>query len=405
MVEYRPLSDDRHDVYLEFTSYAFGPESGPFEYDPEEHDTAATRLGDQRGLFASDAAPDDPPRCVCTHYWFDAHIRGDWHPAPGLAAVASPPEHRRGGNVECLLERSLEEYRNRGDRFSLLWPFRTRFYSRYGWETCSEHRSYTCEPDALRFAAEADLEVGRYRPLEADDHEVLASVYEHQIERYSLAIARNEDWWRYRIARSGETNPYIYAWERADEPRGYVVYTIENEYGDRIMRVRELAFVDHQALLALLAFCANHDSQVEEVRFSLPTDIHLLDFVPDPEDVECTFEPGPMARIVDVVDALGTLSYPAVDVDLSLAVDDPLVGRNDGSFTLEVTAGEPTCEPSVGGHDVDVMLDVGSLTQLVVGFRSAAELDRSGRLEASSKSVDALGRLFPPEDVYLGTTF
>ena len=409
MVEYRPLEDAHRDAFFEYTTYAFSPDTGPVEYDPEEHDNERLRMGAQRGLFTDD---DDRPRCLCAHYWFDALVRGERHPAPGLSAVATPPEYRRTGYIEQLLAHSLEEYRSRESRFSLLWPFRTRFYRQFGWETCSASRSYTCEPDALSFARgwggeseSSEDEDGRYRQLDADEYERLVPVYEEFSDRYALSIGRDEQWWRHRVFSSWTTDPYVYTYERDGDARGYLVYSIEGEWGDRTMRVWELVFADHDALFALCAYCANHDSQVSEVTFSLPTDVDLLTLVPDPEDVECERNVGAMARIVDVSETLSALQYPAVDAAVTLTVEDSFADWNDGTYRLVVDDGLATCETVSDGRDADVVLDVGALTQLAVGYRSARHLERSNQIETEADSLATLERLFPSEQTFVGTRF
>lgn len=401
MVEYRPLDDEHHEVFFEYTKYAFRPESGPAEYDPDEHETEQMKLGDKRGLFDT----EETPRCLCAHYWFDAFIRGNRHPAPGLSAVATPPENRRRGYVERLLENVLEEYRTRGDQFSLLWPFRYRFYRNYGWETCSAHLAYSCEPAALSFSRERADEKGRYRPVSDDEYGELASVYEAYSSRYGLSVTRTEDWWRHRVFEGWGTDPYVYVWERNGEVRGYLTYTIDGEWGDRTMQVREMAFLDHEALLALCAYCANHDSQVSTVRFGLPTDVTLLDLAPDPEDLDCELKTGGMARLVDVAASLSALEYPTVDAQLTLAVSDPLVDWNDGRFHLDAGDGTVTCETAARDHEPDATLDIGALTQLAVGYRSAEDLERTNRLDAPAAVVSTLDTLYPTEPTYLGTRF
>lgn len=411
MVEYRPLPDGTRETVHEYTSYAFSPEEGPPEYDPNEDDDRVN-LGSRRGVYEDGAPEDADPLCVCRHHWFDARVRGEFHPTPGLAAVATPPENRRGGYVRRLIEASLEEYRERGARFSVLWPFRYRFYREYGWDTCNRSLIYESEPEALAFAADAVFD-GAYERIEADDYERIEPVYEAHGSEYALTLDRDEDWWRHRVFRGGSTDPFVYAWERDGEPRGYVIYSVEGEWGDRTLRVWKLAHVDHEAYLALLAFVYNHDSQVNEVRIREPEPERLLDLVPDPEDVDCSFEDGPMVRIVDVAETLSRLSYPDEDARITLAVDDPLVDWNDGTFALEAAGGEAACEPTAtdsgtdGTEDrPDARLDVGALSQLVVGSRSAAELERVGRIEArSDDAIAALGRLFPREPVYLRDGF
>ena len=398
MVEYRPLGDEHRDVFFEYTKYAFGPESGPVEYDPDEHESEQTSLGERRGLFDG----SDDPRCVCLHYWFQSFIRGEWHSAPGLSAVASPPENRREGYVGQLLEHSLEEYRSRGARFSLLWPFRTSFYRQFGWDTCASHRVYSCEPSVLSFAR---TDAGRYRPVDADEFEVLEPVYEEFSRRYTLPVDRDGDWWRHRVFSMWESDPYVYAWERDGELRGYLVYTVEGDWNDRTLQVRELVFADHDALLALCAYCANHDSQVSKVEFTLPTDVDLLDIVPEPEDLDCEIKTGAMARIVDASEALSAVQYPDVDADVTLSVHDSVADWNDGTYRLGVEDETGTCERLSSSHDADVTLDISALTQLVVGYRAASDLERTGRIDAASEAVSTLDRLFPRAETFLVTRF
>lgn len=407
--EYRPLESEHRDAYVEYTSYAFNPESGPVTYDPEEHETEQLRIGDRRGLFEAGADEDEPPRCVCAHHWFEAKVRGKTCSTPGLSAVASPPAYRRKGYVRRLLKHSLAEYRSRDGRFSLLWPFRYRFYRQYGWETVSAHRRYTCEPETLSFATERLRECkgvgGRYQELETDDFTDAARVYEAHTRQYSLAVDRSEAWWRHLIFESWESDPFVAAWERDGTVCGYLVYTIDGSGRDRTMNVRELVHNDFESLLALLAYCHNHDSQVGEVRFTLPPDVDVLDLVPDPEDVECRLHTGAMARIVDVVQTLSELPYPGVDADLTLTVEDPLVDWNDRTVRLAVDRGAAVCEPVADERNPDVTTDVGALTQLAVGYRKASVLERHGVLTGSDETISTLDRLFPPDNTYIATRF
>jgi len=403
MVEYRPLDEEHRDTFAEYTGYGFAPERGPVEYDPEEHDHERMELGDRRGLFAD--GDDADPLSVCVHHWFDASVRGERHPAPGLSFVATPPEHRRQGYIEQLLARSLAEYRDRGERFSLLWPFRYRFYRQFGWETCSSHHAYTCEPGALSFARDRLDDAGQFRQVSDGKYEPLASVYEAFSERYAISIGRDGEWWQKRVFTGWEEDPYVYAWERDGEVRAYVVYFVEGSWGDRTMRVRDFVFTDHEGLLALCGYVANHDSQLSEVEFGLPTDVDLLALAPDPEDLDCEREPGAMARVVDAAETLPALQYPPVDCTVTIAVDDPLVDWHDAPLRLAVEDGVATCERRPGESDVDLTIDVGTLTQIVVGYRSAGELDRHGILDAPDDVVGTLDRLYPSERTYLGTGF
>lgn len=77
-----------------------------------------------------------------------------------------------------------------------------------------------------------------------------------------------------------------------------------------------------------------------------------------------------------------------------------------------MTDGEGVCEridssqstASAAGNAV-ARIDIGALSQLVVGARGASELERTGRLEADTATLETLTALFPETDVYLSDRF
>ncbi|MFP9062417.1 enhanced intracellular survival protein Eis [Natrialbaceae archaeon A-chndr2] len=434
MSKYCALPDTQRAVFHEYVSYAFSPQEGPPEYDPEEDETQREQLGSRRGLYPDDVATrpaenglerletDDPPDplCVCRHYWFETNIRGEGLLTPGLSAVASPPENRRGGHVRELLRHSLEEYREREAPFSLLWPFRYRFYRQYGWDTTNRYLRVECEPEDLAFARarrEPDGSEHEFRALEADDYPALESVYERYADRYDCRIDRDGDWWRYRIFENWTTDPFVYVWERDGKPAAYLRYVIDGDWGDRTMTVSELVAVDLEAFRAALAFCHDHDSQVSAVKLRLPVDTPLFDIATDPDELEVEYHTGPMARIVDVERALRVLSYPGgTEETITLAVTDPLVDWNDGTFELAVADGNGSCHrlgtavTSDGTRvdergDVDAILDIATLSQLAIGARSGGALERARRLECDSAGLESLERLFPERNIFLEEGF
>ncbi|WP_394742629.1 GNAT family N-acetyltransferase [Natronococcus roseus] len=399
MADYRPIPDDR-EIFHEYRSYAFRPEEGVPAYDPDEHETVRDARGDRRGIFAEG---DDRPRTVCRHYWLEARVRGDTYPVAGLASVATPPEFRREGNVRELLAGSLEEYRDRGDRLSILWPFQYRFYRKYGWDTANRIVTHAASPDVFAFARGADE--GSFRSLGADEYDVLEPVYNAASE--GLALERDERWWRHRIFGGHDTDPFVYVYERDGEPAGYLVYRIEREEGTRTMGVSELAAVDREALLALFAFCADHDSQVDRVELRVSETVPVRELARDPDEIDTSLENGPMVRLVDVAEGLPALTAGEADAALEIEVEDPLVDWNDDRFVLETTDGTATCERAGDGTDggPDAALDVGALSQLAVGARSASALASTGRLEADAETATVLSGLYPEDDVYLGHHF
>lgn len=400
-MEYRPLPEDREQQFQDYLQYAFDPESGP----QDDHDwEMADQPGVPRGLFDGDDL-----LAVCRHYWFRARVRGRWTEMPGLSAVASPPEHRRKGNVTRLLEFALEEYRERGDFLTALWAFEHPFYDRQGWGLATKYVEYECAPEDLSFARRHAS--GEFRRVEADEYADLDRVLASHAERYELEIDRTEKWWRKRVFESRRTDPYVYAWADGEgETRGYVVYRVEDEDDGKRLTVRELTYADREAYLNLLRFLANHDSQVETASFYGPPDTELLDEVADPAEVTCEMQPGPMVRLVDVPAGIEALEYPDADGSFTLAVSDPLADWNDRQFRIAVGDGRATCEPTGASADAspdpDAAVGVGTLSQLFVGYHSVADAETLGDLEIrTSDARETLAAMFPPREVFLREGF
>ena len=411
-MEYRSFPDERSDEFDAFMRYAFSPAEGP--YDPEAADDRDT-IADTRGLF-----DDDDPVAVCAHHSFSLRIRGADREVAGLSAVASPPEHRRQGNVGRMLRESLTEYRERGVHVSALWPFEYPFYADYGWATASRYRHLAAPPDQLGFVddliATAGDAAGSFRPLDEDDHAAAKPVLAAMADRYDLTMDWTEEWWRERALQGWKTDPFVYGWERAGELRGICAYSFDDDPDDAdgtVMRVTDAAVADDEAWFQLLRFFRNHDSQVAEVRIRAPPDAPLLDLVEDPRAVDCEVRTGPMVRLVDVAAALEALDPdPAVEAAFSLSVSDPLVDRNDRPYRVAVADGAVSVEPWGDGESdgtrsdaADAAVDVGTLSQLYVGYTSVDEAVRAGGLGVDSATADDLRALFPPRTTHFREGF
>jgi predicted acetyltransferase len=399
-MDYREIEPPDERV-TEMVKYAFNAESGPFDPDEFDPDDSPAPVGGMRGLF-DDA---DDLAAVCNHYWFDVDVRGRSLSAPGLSMVASPPERRRGGNVRRLLAESLEEYHERGDPLSLLWPFSAPFYGQYGWATTNRFVVHEVDPGEFAFASSSDAAAAvDFERVTADDWADLHAV-DRETWTHTLALDRSEDFWRHRVFESWGTDPFAYVGYRDDDPVAYLTYTVETEDGDRNLSVSYFGAVDHDALLAMLAFCHVHDAQVDAVRLKAPVEFELEYLLDDPGSADTDLRAGPMARVVDAVDALEAVPVEPVDEDVVLAVADPLVDWHDDPVALSVSGGDPTAERAPGATP-DLALGAGDLAQVLLGSRTASDLARTGDvrrpdgdpIDPGAPAVAALDAAYPESD-------
>jgi predicted acetyltransferase len=404
-MDYREIEPPDERV-TEMVKYAFDAGSGPFDADEFDPEDSPAPVGGMRGLFDDDGddESEDDLVAVCNHYWFDVDVRGRPTSAPGLSMVASPPERRRGGNVRRLLEHSLAEYRERGDPLSLLWPFSAPFYGQYGWATTNRYVVHEVDPDEFAFASASDAAAAvDFERATADDWEDLHAV-DRETWTHTLALDRSEAFWRHRVLESWGTDPFAYVGYRDGDPVAYLAYTVETEGDDRTLSVSYFGAVDHDALLAVLAFCHVHDAQVDAVRLKAPVDLELEYLLDDPGSVDTDLRAGAMARVVDATDALDAVPVePGVDTDVVLDVADPLVDWHDDPVRLSVADGDATAARAPDAVP-DLELDVGALTQLLLGTRTATDLARTrdvaGRDDAAPPEdvLDALDAAYPETD-------
>lgn len=394
MPTFRRVPEAKFERYHRMLDYAFDAESGPQEYE----DGVPSRPGERWGLFE-----DDRLLTTCMLYDFEVRWRGAWATLGGLAGVASPPEHRRKGYVREMVREALAEYRDRGIPWVALWPFDYEFYRRLGWATANKFTTYEFAPEALDAAAAEPY--GEFEPIDADDWEELQPVAVEHGSGTTLSMRRSETWWRERIFDHWGEQPYVYGWrDEAGDLRGYVVYGIERDDSERKLEVYDFSYVDHAAYRQLLRFLYTHESQITKVTLKQAIDTSLLDMVEDPRAVECTISTGPMIRLGDVRVALSKVPYPdGVDEEVVVHVDDPLADWNDERLSLSVADGQADCTGTV--TPPDVMVDVNTLSQVIVGYYDVEEARQLGELHCDEETARRLGKLFPPQQVCLREFF
>jgi predicted acetyltransferase len=396
MPDFREVPESEVYDFRRLVGYAFMPEEEP--PDPEDDEiTPPMEVGTRYGRYDGEDLI-----AVCKLLDMQTSLRGDSHPMAGVSFVASPPETRRQGHVKELLADALVQCREDGAYLSALHPFKRTYYDRFGWATATRYLRHSMDPELLSFAR--DDRDGEFVQLETEDWERMDDVYRTEVASHELTLDRDEEWWTKRVLAGWRTDPYVYGFERDGDLAAYVVYSVEENGDGRTFKVHDWAAVDHDARLAVLRFCSDHDSQVEDVAFNTAPDDDLLDVVPNADDVETDLEVSTMLRLVDVPEALEALSYPEdVSGELTLDVADSMAPWNDEMFRVTVEDGAATVEPTA--EPADAELDVGALSQLYAGYRGARELATVGELAADEATVDHLAELFPTTTTYLREGF
>lgn len=390
------LEQHHFDEYMALEQYAF-----QFQFTDE-------RLEEERVVFDPEQVWgffDEERLCsMLTIIPLEVYIFGKVLPMGGIASVATWPEERRKGAVTQLIHHALQEMRAQGQSISMLHPFSIPFYRKYGWELCIEHRSYTLTQHQLPHHFQAS---GRVERLSAKGDELaalLAPIYEQYAVRYNGTLARTPQWWQRSVFRRKSGRVVMYR-NASQTPTGYAIYELK----DRVLNIKEMVYLDHDAFQGLWGYWANHDSMVEQIKVTAPLDDELPYCSPDPR-IEQHNVPYYMARIVDVEAFLQQQPFgrPEASGRCQLIIEDRDAQWNTGVYVLKV-------DPQYGIHvtkyakvqsDLPMLQgDILAFSALLTGAKRATTLHRLGMLQGDVEAVDEMERLIPDKITYLADFF
>jgi predicted acetyltransferase len=376
-MEYRPLAEADLDRWRRLEAYAF-------QSNPDRSQIGPEKLAQLRGLFVDGEQ-------VCQLELVPQQLETGRGPigAVGIGSVASAPETRRRGHVEALLRHTVAELRASGASLSLLYPFKRAFYSRYGWATFMERRVYQGPPAAFAGFRHGP---GRFTPAGPEQIAELDSIYRGALRGRFGPTVRDTAWWRDQVLKDWDAKPYeAVIWrDEAGAPRSYLIYRLVRVAEGRRLQCQDIVALDPTARAQLFAFFADHDAQVESVRFKAPADAPVNLLLPEP--LECSIEPHFMLRLLDVPAALAGYHYPReLAGRLTISVGDDWIAENNAVFSLELAGGRADVQALPAGSPADVSCDVRVLAQIYSRYlrpRSAAAFGLLG-----SASPAALGLL------------
>jgi len=319
----------------------------------------------------------------------------------GISSVATPPEYRRQGCINRLLEAVMREHREAGYNISTLYPFYFPFYKKFGYELASNSKKIKIKLSALqKFRPKAK---GRWREISHDDWQILNDLYESHCRGNFGLITRPEFRWRWAILRQRlKESKHAYVWyNQDDEPCAYVIYLMHTiKDWDREMQVQEMMWKDYTARHEVLAFLANHDSQADVVIWETNPADDFFALLDDPREAEQTITPGYMLRILDAKGALLERVWQTnTPGAFTLTLHDNLLEWNNLTLRVEAIGHKIQVETLSQDYKSGLSCDIRQLAQLYAGYLSPVKLAELGLLEVNSE-IDLLAaqNLFSPSE-------
>lgn len=302
----------------------------------------------------------------------------------GVAGVATLPEYRGAGVADALMKSILAGMREDGFSIAALYPYRSKFYRKFGYENCGWRWQIKCPQE--RFPKiEGTLPVSQIQP---DRLTELDQVYVPFIRERSGSPTRREADWKHRM---GQSTPMVYA--IGDPIEAYLWVNLETFWGDA--NVGEVAWTTRRgyesAIAHMRSLCANQTSMTWHEPPDSPFIARYFD-----QGVTATLNRQTMYRVIDVKSALQSLR-PSNSGSFCFELIDSDGPWNQGVWGVRYTT--DGVEVTSGGT-AQVRLDVRPFSQALMGEPDIMELARMGLIEVLDPAgLAAMAQLLDPRPV------
>lgn len=315
----------------------------------------------------------------------------------GLTGVGTYPEYSNMGLMNKLLYQALKNMRERGQLISYLYPYSIPYYRRKGWELISDKIVYEI----------SDYQLPKRRSVAGDVRRVefngqaVRDTYERFAYQTHGALLRDELAWReYFLWDTDDLLAAIYYNEK-NEPDGYVLYWIAGE----VFHIKDMIYLNKEARIGLWNFIGAHFSMISKVIGNTFTDEPLA-FLLEDADIKETISPYYMARIVDVEKFIAEYPFKpdTTEREWHFNLLDSLLTWNDGSFVLKISKegkGVLTRSTDKSSDKIDIQ----TLTTMLLGYKRPDYLQKIGRLDCDTDTVDMLEDAIEQQTPYFSDYF
>lgn len=325
----------------------------------------------QRDYLNKWAAFSESGKMLCTVSLvrFKANFDGQLVGMSGVADVSSLPEGRGTGALREVFRAALQEMFEEGNTLSYLYPFSGAYYRQYGYEYGAKVLEWRIRTDQLP-KVEAPGKCVFWEDCPMEDYQ---RVYERYMQRYNLAVQREEiDWrnclWRYDPYADGVFS-YLY-YSDAGEPLAYIIYGSEMQDEMKSLCAREFAFANIEGLMGLMSFLRSNMAFYHFVRIPLPLDMDFSLMLTElsmrrPYHSHAVFGAMGMVRVVDVRRALEQAAYRG-EGEVSLKIEDAMLPQNSGVWHVRYRDGRADLVEQMPEGDCDAQMDISSFSKCLV---------------------------------------
>ena len=301
--------------------------------------------------------------CDCKEIWYC----GKPITCAAVGGVASKPEYRRSGGVRETFNAVFEHSLNKGADISILYPFSSEYYRKFGYETIFRYIFAECSFKTFE-------KIDRFSDvtlLTQDNKDIIEKIYNSVALKNNMMFARPG-------AKNFCTTPYKeckYTYFVNDGKSMGYVYLIPDR-SKRTINVEEIIFTDKIALKRLLGFLRTYDGNYDFVNFNkLPVNSPVFEIISDENKlIKRSLFKGGAGRILNVENVLNATVYTKEKGEFSLKITDQQIENNNGIFIVKYENGKGSVRKTSVG-DYDISLDICGASRIILGREGLSEED------------------------------
>lgn len=330
----------------------------------------------------------------------------------GIGGVSSLPQYRRTGGIRGCFEKLLPDLYREGYMMSMLYPFSTNYYRKFGYEVWARGARYELELSYIPGTPGSQpggrflLADGSNRDKCLADIRMLTQEWER---RYNgMAELTGE-----RYAFVTEADPYrrqefVYlCYDSKGMPAGYMVYRREKDGQEQRLVCSRFIFRNREGIEGLLTLAKSMQADHRSIVFTIPSSICLDPMVDEwsmgvfrRSDTSLG-----MVRLVNVEAALKAARYRGSG-RLTLEILDSQIAENHAFFTVCFEEGKAVSVRRDTGEKAAIHMDISEFSRFLIGAADVSALTYSRRVYGySQEDLELLGQIFYRKPCFLTEYF
>lgn len=351
---------------------------GDPEQDPDTHWAAFSEDGNMMSNFT---IPD-----------YTVNFDGHSCKMAGIGGVATLPQYRRMGGIRACFDAALPDMYESGYAFSYLYPFSTRFYRQFGYESCVQKYGWEVNLGLL----DPPKVPVTFRLCEKNCPQTEAIRSVDQIwERYfnMMVQHREEDYkWTTEFDPAVKQEFTYVCYDQANVPKAYTTFKALWQEGKRNIVCSRFCFGDRDGFAGLMMLFKSLSADHNLAKFQTPALPSLQYLMPEWSLGAVKWEVlanSGMVRAINVRQVLEKAAYLGSG-QVTLEIRDPQIPQNNGRFTVAFSHGKAV-SVSKTEEAPDALLSIGAFSALICGvwdLREARHTLRGLEILGENPSLD-----------------